>query len=64
MRRTRSRNRQFAPADYIAAWAAQVAHLPLKVQANGYGHRIECTVCGWSKCYGELTQAIEHAEGH
>lgn len=47
-----------------AEFAQQVADLPLTVKPNGYGQRVECQVCGWSKCYGTVTQARDHAAKH
>ncbi|MFC9191448.1 hypothetical protein [Streptomyces cyaneofuscatus] len=46
--------------------ADQLKGLPLVVQPNAYGHRIQCAVpaCGWSKCYGTVQGAKDHAATH
>lgn len=36
----------------------------MTVAPNGYGYRIECNVCHWSKCHGPVTEAMAHADTH
>jgi hypothetical protein len=56
--------------DEINAAAQEIADeltgLPLIVQPNGYGYRIECTAkgCGWSRCHGPVQEAREHGATH
>ncbi len=38
--------------------------LPLVVQPNGDGYRIQCTVCGWSHSHGPVQGAMDHAASH
>lgn len=65
--RTRFYRQPVTQADVTAAAqdiADQLKGLPLVVQPNGYGHRIECTVCGWSKCHDTVQGAKDHAATH
>lgn len=51
-------------AESVQEIADQVEGRDLKVQPNGNGHRIECTVCLWSKCHGTVQEALNHADTH
>lgn len=49
---------------YVAGIAAQLEGLNLTVTPNGYGHRIQCDTCGWSRCHGDVYGAQSHAASH